>query len=104
MEIPILPQLSTPGFFLLFLVAPTDPQFHSVEGGTGAFTAAISRRFDLLQLVIPASIPLQCALFPCSFGFAPPPLGHFRSGARWLAPPHGRARPTGSSYDVTHAD
>ena len=36
------------------------------------------------------------------FSFAP--LGHFRSGARWLAPPHGRARPTVFSYDVTHAD
>lgn len=75
MEIPILPQLSTPGFFLLFLVAPTDPQFHSVEGGTGAFTAAISRRFDLLQLVIPASISLQCALLPLFLWLRPTPLG-----------------------------
>ncbi len=43
--------------------------------GTGAFTAAISRRFDLLQLVIPASISLQCALLPLFLWLRPTPLG-----------------------------
>jgi len=66
--------------------------------GTGGFTAAISRRFDLLQFVIPASTSLQCSLslyfFPFFFSGSFAPWATFVLGlAGWRRPTVGLGRP-----------
>lgn len=40
-----------------------------------------------------AASAAAASLSPPTFSFFSSPLGHCRAGARWLAPPHGRARP-----------
>ncbi len=82
---------------ILFSVCSFFVLYSLALGVREASLAAISRRFDLLRFVIPAWTSLQCfafSVYSSLFHFRSPPLGHFRCGARWLAPPHGRARPT----------